>query len=58
MSHMCDTKRTHSIDAHLVRVFRQTNLEKNANKYYVIQLVENEDSEYFVFTRWGRFSLV
>jgi len=32
----------------------QTNLEKNANKYYVIQLVENEDSEYFVFTRWGR----
>ena len=22
--------------------------------YYVIQLVENEDSEYFVFTRWGR----
>ena len=36
----------------------QTNLEKNANKYYVIQLVENEDSEYFVFTRWGRFSLV
>ena len=53
---MCDTKRTHSIDSW--RVFRQTNLEKNANKYYVIQLVENEDSEYFVFTRWGRFSLV
>ena len=31
-----------------------TDLAKNANKYYLIQLVEYEDSEYFVFTRWGR----
>jgi poly [ADP-ribose] polymerase len=34
----------------------QSNIEANNNKFYIIQLLQNENStnEFVLFTRWGR----
>lgn len=40
-----------------VSIPRQTNVMNNNNKYYLIQLLEdNQAKKYYVWQRWGRGS--
>lgn len=36
-------------------ILNQTNIGENNNKFYIIQLlINNEDNNYYIWTRWGR----
>lgn len=35
-------------------ILNQTNIGENNNKFYIMQLLENKENVFFVWTRWGR----
>jgi poly [ADP-ribose] polymerase len=35
-------------------ILNQTNIGGNNNKFYIIQLLQNKEGSFFVWTRWGR----